>query len=204
MYFIHFVFQQTPMILCVAAAIVCFGLCCILRKKEYFLPLTIALQAGVLEWLLLQAQETQSVTNQTFFLLFCVDCCLYACLLIGIDVFEKQRAKKLRQREEAQRLLFTLPDKENSFVQERLQTTLRVASESSRLPFSDDLQLEYMRKCISKLKSAKLSPADRLAVENYSKILTAYMSSEGLSASELQGLNDTFSALLKLCGKYAL
>ena len=101
-------------------------------------------------------------------------------------------------------MLFTLPDKENSFIRERLQTTL-LQKEHTEEDFSPlDLQMEYVRKSIQKLKSAKLSPADRLAVENYSRIITAYMSAEKLSAQELCALNDVFSSLLKLSAKYAV
>lgn len=202
MYFIQIFYKNLLMTLSVAAACFWFLFSLFLKKKTYFLPSTIATQSVLIFVFFAEKKPSDEEVSQVLSLLVAITALLQFLLLVCIDVYAWQTEKKRKSREEGKALLFTLPDKENLFIRERLNTSLSPKEE--QYFSSSDLQMEYMRKCIVKLKGAKLSPADRLAVENYSRIITAYMSAEALSAQELRGVNDTFSALLKMSAKYAV
>ena len=179
-----------------------FALLC--KRKEYFLPLSVGLRAVLVFTLFLTERVTVKEVISVYPLLVGTQALLQFLLILAIDAQARRAEKKRKLQEEGRALLFTLPDKENSFVRERLQSTLSENKGREDTLSTADLQLEYMRKSVGKLKRAKLSPADRLAVENYSRILTAYATKENISSQELYGLNDTFSALLKLSAKYAV
>lgn len=134
--------------------------------------------------------------------------CLLQFSLISWWVVRKINKRKGEKFEQASRALkFTLPDRENSFVRDRLKGTL-CPQEEKEQPTSTlkdfDLRLEYTRKTISKLKASELTPADRLEVNRISKAVTFYALKNVLSPSEMRSLNDCFARLLKLTAKYAV
>ena len=144
----------------------------------------------------------------------------YLCLALGAlcflqfcifaYLFGKKLAMRKREKfEQANRdLKFMLPDRENSFVRDRLKGPLQPKEEKKEEPtalLKDlDLRLDYTRKTISKLKASELTPADRLEVNRISKTVTFYALKNALSPTEMRSLNDCFSRLLKLTAKYAV
>ena len=124
--------------------------------------------------------------------------------------FLQNRKKRKREKfESAQRdLKFTLPDRENAFVRDRLKGSLRPMEEKTQEPTAllkdFEIKLDYTRKTIVKLKASELTPADRLEVNRISKTVTFYALKNALSPVEVRSLNDCFSRLLKLTAKYAI
>lgn len=149
--------------------------------------------------------------NQLYFL-----CCALAaiCLFLMLVLFVVWTKKRKKSRREAYEkadrdFKFTLPDRENSFVRDRLKGDLQNADEAKKqsaavLMKDLDLRLDYTRKTITKLKASPLTPADRLEVNRISKTVTFYALKNALSPIETRALNDCFSRLLKLCAKYAV
>jgi hypothetical protein len=134
-------------------------------------------------------------------------------ILLGILLkiwLKKRRERRIEGYRKADReMRFTLPDKENSFVRERLKGTLKTEDEQKKqesfTQLKDmDIRLDYTRKTITKLKASSLTPADRLEVNRISKTVTFFALKNALSPSETRSLNDCFSRLLKLCAKYAV
>ena len=103
---------------------------------------------------------------------------------------------------------FSLPDRENSFIRDRLRGELRPEKEQKTqdtvLLKDLDLRLDYTRKTVAKLKALELTPADRLEVNRISKTVTFYALKNALSPSETRSLNDCFARLLKLTTKYTI
>lgn len=100
-------------------------------------------------------------------------------------------------------------DRENTFVRDRLNTSLQVAGEEKSEGEEYDLEesklrLNHVREMLAKLKSAPLSPGDRLETEGISRLITLYATKNLLSAKEIRDLNDCLSAVLKMTAKYAL
>ena len=136
--------------------------------------------------------------------------CLILSLILVVVWLKKRRNYRRESYQTADReLKFTLPDKENSFVRDRLKGDLKSEDERKKqetfTPLKDmDIRLDYTRKTITKLKASQLTPADRLEVNRISKTVTFFALKNALSPSETRSLNDCFSRLLKLCAKYAV
>ncbi len=142
-------------------------------------------------------------------------CCflLFYCLVLSsiLFFFCLKKRKEVRQKKwqtAKNEFQFTLPDKDNSFVRERLTGTLKADSENKQqgvvLLKDMDLKLDYTRKTLAKLKASSLTPADRLEVNRISKTVTFFALKNALSPTETRSLNDCFSRLLKLSAKYAV
>ena len=130
-------------------------------------------------------------------------------ILCVIAVIKYKRMKIERFKKVTREFSFSLPDRENSFVRDRLRGELRPENEkkanSDAVLMKDlDLRLDYTRKTVAKLKALELTPADRLEVNRISKTVTFYALKNALSPSETRSLNDCFARLLKLTTKYAI
>ena len=140
--------------------------------------------------------------------MFCISIIL-AGILCAIAVFKYRRMKIERFKKASKEFSFSLPDRENSFVRDRLRAELRPESEkkdqANAVLLKDlDLRLDYTRKTVAKLKALELTPADRLEVNRISKTVTFYALKNALSPSETRSLNDCFARLLKLTTKYTI
>lgn len=140
--------------------------------------------------------------------LFCFTILLTG-ILCALAVLKRRRVKIERFKKATREFSFALPDRENSFVRERLRGELRPETEKKEqanavLMKDLDVRLEYTRKTVAKLKALELTPADRLEVNRISKTVTFYALKNALSPSETRSLNDCFARLLKLTAKYAV
>ena len=114
--------------------------------------------------------------------------------------------KKRAQREEMLRKLkFTLPDRNNSFIQARLNTVLQPENQ----PEIDEgekktFRLEHAKQLLSKVKEAPLSKAERLEIEELSKLFNAYLKKYKLTSEDVRLLNEMFAYLLKMSAKYSV
>ena len=133
---------------------------------------------------------------------------VYLLLSVSLKWKTEKRAKKEKLVQERRKAVFTLPDRENSFVRDRLNGSLRVEEEAvnEREYNLEDgkLRLNHVRDMLTKLKAAPLSAGDRLETEEISRLITLYATKERLTAKEIRDLNDCLSAILKMTAKYAL
>jgi len=131
-------------------------------------------------------------------------------LLSVIAFIKKKREKRRKEREEiCRRAVYMLPDRENTFLRERLQTGLRVEEEKGGEPIDvnvarQEVKLAYIQKMVLRLKASPLSASDRLETENLARLVNLYAVSNEVSASDLRSLNDCLSKILKLSAKYAV
>ena len=129
---------------------------------------------------------------------------LFLLLILVIKGIARQRRKK-RESIIPKEVFFTLPDRENRYLQQRLANELDVSrwvhseqKQSLSLPFS------YAKQLLMRVVTAPLSPAERLEVDLLRAKLEDYFLQNGFSAKEVRELNDCFARLLKLSAKYAV
>ena len=127
-------------------------------------------------------------------------------LLAFSILISKQKAweRRARRAEDARRLLYTLPDRENTFVQARLNTVLRTDYGDDGLPTTEQVDLGYAKKLLADLLAKPLSAGERLQAEDMGKMIRAYLQKPRWTAADLRTVNDTLSALMKLCSKYSV
>lgn len=132
-------------------------------------------------------------------------------LLFGILVIRRSILERKRRRAEiARRLCYTLPDRENTYIRARLNTTLRIPKEelNAYMGTSDaverPIKLEHARFLLGKVKEAPLSQAERLQTEEMSKALSLYLQKDAWSIEDLRAVNELCALLLKLSAKYAV
>lgn len=116
---------------------------------------------------------------------------------------EKQRAERERVERE---LIFSLPDKENSFLRDRLNTTLKCEqTPPQKYSLEDELHtLSHARELLTKLKAQPLSPAERVEVDGISRTVTAFAIKNDLTAEEVAKLNERLATVVKLSAKYSV
>lgn len=118
----------------------------------------------------------------------------------------KQKAweRRARRAEQGRRLEYGLPDRENTFVQARLNTVLRTDYGEDGLPVLEQVDLGYAKKMLADLLAKPLSAAERLQAEDIGKTFGLYLHKPQWRACDLRVVNDAFSALMKLCTKYSV
>ena len=108
------------------------------------------------------------------------------------------------------RLQYTLPDRENSYVRTRLNTTLQVPKIGVNADMDiakldkNTVKLGYARQLLGKVREAPLSPAERLQAEEMEKAFALYFHKDGWTKEELQTINEICASILKLSAKYAV
>lgn len=182
-----------------------------LRAKKEGVFVALALLTGSLCFLpvYLSLRFTYNDTIVFGILLIALDALFYLFLLLILKRKEKDRLRREKKLQESRQAMFTLPDRENTFVRDRLNTSLQAAGEEKSEGEEYDLEesklrLNHVREMLAKLKSAPLSPGDRLETEGISRLITLYATKNLLSAKEIRDLNDCLSAVLKMTAKYAL
>lgn len=182
-----------------------------LRAKKEGVFVALALLTGSLCFLpvYLSSRFTHNDTAVFGILLIALESLFYLFLLLVLKKKEKDRLRREKKLQESRQAMFTLPDRENTFVRDRLNTSLQAAGEEKSEGEEYDLEesklrLNHVREMLAKLKSAPLSPGDRLETEGISRLITLYATKNLLSAKEIRDLNDCLSAVLKMTAKYAL
>lgn len=182
-----------------------------LRAKKEGVFVALALFTGSLCFLpvYLSSRFTYNDTAVFGILLIALGALFYLFLLLVLKKKEKDRLRREKKLQESRQAMFTLPDRENTFVRDRLNTSLQAAGEEKSEGEEYDLEesklrLNHVREMLAKLKSAPLSPGDRLETEGISRLITLYATKNLLSAKEIRDLNDCLSAVLKMTAKYAL
>ena len=142
-----------------------------------------------------------------FFGALIVSSVVYSSLFAICYCKRKRKEKELRRKAQMERdRTFTLPDRENEFVKERLKNHLKPQKEGLKeYKFSECVpSFDYTRSVLSKLKAAPLSVADRLQTQGISNDVTHFAFQERLSPEDVRVLNDRLSEMIKLSAKYAV
>ena len=131
-------------------------------------------------------------------------------IFLGVKIRQKTTKNKKNQR----KLIYKLPDRENTYIRARLNTVLQAKTKAiDELGFdcAETLRTEtaaysfgYARELLSKVKEAPLTLIERAQAEEIGKLFGLYLRKTAWNANDIHVLSDAFSALLKLSAKYAV
>ena len=178
------------------------GVCA--KSAGLYAALCLALTGGGSVFLL-----TRGVAWKGFFLMLAIVCGLmgsgYAIVYVSVEIRERIAERKARREEKKRRVQFTLPDRENQYLRDRLQTALRTEREEAVLETRGSVaRMGYARKLLAQVKESPLTPVERIDVEEFAKLLAAYDRKGKWSASDVKTVSEIFSRLLKLAAKYEI
>ena len=114
----------------------------------------------------------------------------------------KRKQEEMRRAEKERRLEYTLPQKGNGYIRERLQSSLQV--EVGKESKQARVRLGYACALLGKVQGAPLTIAERLQAADMAEVFALCRGKEVWTAEELRRLNDLCGALLKLSAKYAV
>jgi predicted nucleic acid-binding Zn ribbon protein len=125
------------------------------------------------------------------------------------------RAHILRRRKRRAEILrkvqYTLPEKDNTYIRERLNTALhtdvpaaKTENATQEIGNKENFQTSYARKLLEKLQEAPLTKAERLEMQEVSRLFSAYLRKSRWTVEDVRLINDMFSYLLKISAKYAI
>ena len=129
-------------------------------------------------------------------------------ILYALLTLKKIRRERKRRRQEIERrLCYTLPDRGNSYVRARLNTALqcRKMEEEADMDIPNDgklIKLEYVTALMKALKSANLSRAEGVRVEELARAFSMYACKERWDGGDLNALNELCGQIIKLSAKY--
>lgn len=180
------------------------------QERTFYLCAVTLLGGGWLCFLL--SKETLSARAVClFFALFSFGATAgFSALCIADFIQEKRKAQAKKVEGLLRDSYFTLPDRENEFLKERLRTGLRAENGEEAVERQTQKtgakrpRTEFALALLSRLREGKLSSADRLETENLSSLLSFYGKKSQLTSSELRAFNDCLACVLKLAAKYAL
>ena len=178
------------------------GVCA--KSAGLYAALCLALTGGGSVFLL-----TRGVAWKGFFLMLAIVCGLmgsgYAIVYVSVEIRERIAERKARREEKKRRVQFTLPDRENQYLRDRLQTALHTEGEEAVLETRGSVaRMGYARKLLAQVKESPLTPVERIDVEEFAKLLAAYDRKGKWSASDVKTVSEIFSRLLKLAAKYEI
>jgi hypothetical protein len=130
--------------------------------------------------------------------------CAGVWMTVAVVNAQKRKYREGMERAEiVRRLQYTLPQKDNGYIRERLQNSLKIEDvEIERRKVC--VRLGYARALLGKVKAAPLTIAERMQADEMDGIFTVYREKECWTVAELRSFNDVCAALLKLSAKYAV
>ena len=136
----------------------------------------------------------------------CITVLIGAVYLIvgGILRIKKRVAKRKAERREVERKLkFTLPERENTFVQARVSTALNGEMQTVQTQTSEAIPLAHAFELLTALREKKLSTADGLTCAELASFLSLYKEKARWTNEESQDVNVALARVLKLTAKYS-
>ena len=155
---------------------------------------------------MLAALALQGVDGKYLFALGALSLCVYVLawglLASSLSAKQRRRIAWMRAKKEAKRTEYTLPDRENGYLRERLETVLSAPQSTETRPF--DVATEYIKQTVAKLRAATLSAVDRMRLDEIVKAVAAYEMKGQLTGREQKELNVCLAEILKMAAKYGV
>lgn len=149
--------------------------------------------------------QTLQVKNAVYLTAsFCVFAgVVYLSLWFALRTQERIRRRKEERRALARKIKFTLPEKENTFVQARLNTALNSEVEKLKEEIVNPVPLAHALSLLATLREKKLSVADGLTCAELGAFLSLYQEKSRWTNEESQAVNSALAGVLKLTAKYS-
>ena len=179
----------------------------LLDRTGIFIALSAVVSGLFRMALLFGKQEERRAIFWQGLLLLCTGV-LYLSLQIALMIRNNIRMRKEARAEIERRIAYTLPERENTYVRSRLNTTLYVPGKEVNADMGtaqgtqEPIKLDYARTLLNRLREAPLSGTERLQIEDLGKMLSIYLSKKKWTAKDARAVNDLCATLLKLSGKY--
>ncbi len=127
----------------------------------------------------------------------------YLIFFLCYRLWLKAKAKREEREKSVRALRYTLPQKDNTFIRARLNTTLNetVGEEKAE---ALELRFAYANALLAKLRSEKLSVTEKLETEELGKVLALYTQKDKYCGEDVRLLGEAFSKVLKLAAKYGV
>ncbi len=176
-----------------------------LKDRALFLSFS-AIISGVAYAFIIGAEEGATATSLGVSVLLVGFGLSYSATLIAFNIRTKILKRRIQREEMLRKLKFTLPDKDNSYIKSRLNTVLQPESKIEVKPEGEKktFRLEHARQLLAKIKEAPLTRAERLEMEELSKLFNAYLKKYKWTSEDVRLLNEMFAYLLKLSAKYSV
>ena len=129
--------------------------------------------------------------------------CAWTALQRTMSVWSIKIRQKKAAKIQAQRTVkMMLPDKENSFVRERLQQAMHITDIKDLPRAQTFFRFLYVQKLLVKISEQPLTTPERLEVMEINKFLGANLHQQNWSIDDVRAVNDCFARVLKLSAKY--
>ena len=186
------------------------GFCC--RDRGFYLSFCAMIISGAI--IVFMAAE-----KPISFLLTCMmglsffAAAFYALLTCALIIRTSILRRRKRRMELLRKVQYTLPEKDNTYIRERLNTALKSANaplyKSSdnavkELGNKENFQTDYAGKLLQKVQEAPLTKAERMEMEEVSRLFSAYLKKSRWTVDDVRLMNDMFSYLLKISAKYSV
>ena len=125
----------------------------------------------------------------------------YFPLYLALSLRKRRMEKRKMRIEEKRQLCFTLPDKDNAFLRDRLRLSLRDEALSGEGVLA---RLHYAKGMLVKLKGKSLSPTEKMDIEEMSAFIALLSKKGRWTVAEQKGINETLARLLKLAAKHEI
>lgn len=211
MYFLEwycgFFIEHTERTIALGGTLFCMALFVVfavgIKSRTTFFALS--LLCGAVLNLLFMAYEDSLQAALVCNLTLAVAACIGSILLqIGLQLRVWLEKRKREREKICRKSEYTLPDRENRYVRDRLQTALRCGQGEREDCMEGVLHLEYVKKLLATIQNAPLAPAERLEADSMSRLFHAYLEKSKWTAEDVRAVNDLFTRLLKLSAKYAV
>ena len=155
----------------------------------------------------------QKISSENIALLVAL-CVVCSCISVAIVVTSlfiggilrvKSRVEKRRQARRAieRKLKFTLPERENTFIQARVNTALNPETQNVVNQPTEPIPLSHALALLADLREKQLSTADGLTCAELSAILSLYKEKSLWTSKDSQDINVALAGILKLTAKYS-
>ena len=120
--------------------------------------------------------------------------------------------RKKRRAEILRKVQYTLPEKENTYIRSRLNSQLQSPNaplckeekQEKEQGNKETFRSEYAGKLLRKVQEAPLTKAERMEMEEVSRLFSAYLKKSRWTVEDVRLMNDMFSYLIKISAKYSV
>ena len=149
--------------------------------------------------------------NLALLVALCVACsCISVAIaitsaIIGCILRIKTRIAKRREerRMVERKLKLTLPERENTFIQARVNTALNAETQNLISQPAQPISLSHALALLASLREKELSTADGLTCAELFAFLSLYKEKSLWTSKESQDINVALAGILKLSAKYS-
>ncbi len=199
------------------AAVAVIGFFC--RDRGFFMAFAVMVAGGAAMLLMASGMDILTLFFVGILLAF-LTAFVYVLLTCALIVRAVVLRRKKRRAEILRKVQYTLPDKENSYIRSRLNNALQgenlqskskalnalehVVQERKEEGVKGAFHADYAKKLLEKLQEAPLTKAERMEMQEISRLFSAYIKKSRWTVEDVRVLNDMFSYLLKISAKYAI